>query len=205
MPRRTVKAKLSGYKSKRGQGVRRTRKNTILAKAKKAKAAKKNAKLVKSYQRAKLYRQPTLGLPDSQVVRMSFAITINHPGFVGIDSSNGLGRYTWLDWNKSHLNVTGPTAGPFTQAMGIVRANDIGHCLEYPTVLASDVNNRVSQFNDFGKFYRTFKVLGSQTSVTYRYTQAADSVTEYPADSVDEKHYKRCPPVLLWMTQHTGD
>jgi len=220
MPARRVKARLTGYKAKRGQGVKRSRKTTgLVKKAKASRKAKYERRLVKSYQRAKFYRQPTMGLPESQVVRMSFAYTVKHPGFAGIDDSQltHFGRYTWLDFNQSGANAN---SGPFACPMGIIRANDISAPLEQPYVpnhnsYNQQYGNKVTQFSDYGKFYRTFQVLGSSSKVSFRYLKRPDTVSNLQggaADTfditdnvIDEKHINNCPPVMLWMTQNTGD
>lgn len=221
MPAQRFKSRRSGYKSnsKKGRPAKVSAFRKDVKRARRAKTAAKNRTLVKSYKRAKFYKQPTMGLPESQVVRMSFAYTIKHPGFKGVDASatSDYGRYTWLDFNK---HEGGAQTGPFACPMGIIRANDISGPLEQPFVPVNNsyteqVANKVSQFSDYGKFYRTFEVLGSSSKVSFRYLKKPEIIvneqgavadnTDVTDSTEDAIHIQNCPPVMLWMTQNTGD
>lgn len=215
MPTRRVSAKRSSYKSKRGQGVRRTRKSTgILAKAKKARVAKRNAKIVKRYKTARILRQPSLGLPDSQVVRMSFAYTYKHPGFVGEDMSDGHpfpaaelphhnALYTFMDSNR--VGETSSNVGPFGVPMFVIRLNDISKCMQFPTEGGHYKDNKVANFFEYGKFYRDFQVLGADAKVTYRYLYGNQRVDDDQMGTAALPSMSSTPPVLLWATQNSAD
>jgi hypothetical protein len=95
---------------------------------------------------------------------------MKHPGFTGIDDSSlpTYGRYTWLD----HLLAQW--------------ANDISHPMEQPYV----PDHKVTQFSDYGKFYRTFQVLGSNAKVSFRYLKKPDTVTNLQGAVADNRRRK---------------
>jgi hypothetical protein len=88
--------------------------------------------------------------------------------------------------------------------MGVLRLNDIAKCIDG---LPGYNKHSVSQFEDYGKFYREWKVIGSDAKVTYRFmyqgnvTETADNQTT----TVHRFHEGRTPPILLWATQKLAD
>jgi hypothetical protein len=222
MPQRRVKARLSGYKNRNRKG----RKGKVSAfrkdvkKAKNAKTARKNRTLVKRYRTARILRQPTLALPDSQVVRMQYVTTINlaaksTPFTYGLHGSPEI-NYTCLDTNKFYRGInsvtpgpdeTGVTdtlknTGPFGVPMGVLRLNDITKCVE-----GLEGKHQVSQYQDYGKFYRQWTVLGSNANVTYRFMYPGYDVetTDGQVTTFHRFHEGRTPPIMIWATQKLVD